>query len=229
MINRPDSKKKSLLNYIMENGFFFFPVSVFVFLGTIYCIFSDKKQLILFLADKRTPLFNEIFLWITRLGEEHIFIAVILIALFFSYKKAIALILVGLSTIIFSFLTKLIFSQPRPFTLFKSIGEAEKLGQIAGYSFHDAFNSFPSGHTFSGFALFTTIALMTKPGIVHFGFAVAAISAGFSRIYLGQHFPCDVVFGAFLGILTALLCYYLVLDQWLKNKKNKGLIDLFSK
>ncbi|HAY70563.1 MAG TPA: hypothetical protein DCX89_01605, partial [Saprospirales bacterium] len=182
----------------------------------------------LILAANRTQLLNEIFLWITRLGEEHIFIAVILVMLIFSYKKAMALILAGLSTIVFSFLTKLFFSQPRPLTFLKSIGEAEKLGYIDGYSFHDAFNSFPSGHTFSAFALFTTLALNTKPGIMQFIFAITAIAAGFSRIYLGQHFLCDVVFGAFLGLLTGLSANYVVHNIWFKNKNNHGLFNLFN-
>lgn len=69
--------------------------------------------------------------------------------------------------------------------------------------------SFPSGHTSVSFAAATAIyAIDRKWGIAAYLFAAVM---GFSRLYLGVHFPTDVVCGAILGIAAAkvvIRCYW---------------------
>ena len=67
--------------------------------------------------------------------------------------------------------------------------------------------SFPSGHTAVSFAAATAIyAINKKWGIVAYIFAVVM---GFSRLYLGVHFPLDVVCGAIVGTVAAKLVLFL--------------------
>jgi len=55
--------------------------------------------------------------------------------------------------------------------------------------------SFPSGHTSASFAIATTIAFnMPRLSIVAF---ILAFAIGISRIYLGVHYPTDVMAGMF--------------------------------
>ena len=61
--------------------------------------------------------------------------------------------------------------------------------------------SFPSGHTAVSFAAATAIyAINKKWGIAAYAFAVLM---GFSRLYLGVHFPLDVLGGALVGTVAA--------------------------
>ena len=63
-------------------------------------------------------------------------------------------------------------------------------------------SSFPSGHTSSSFACAFVLARLAPRLSVPL-FALAAL-IGFSRIYVGVHYPLDVLAGAVLGLLVAI-------------------------
>jgi len=63
--------------------------------------------------------------------------------------------------------------------------------------------SFPSGHAATSFACATVLAVLV-PRAAPFLF-VLAVAIAYSRLYVGVHWPLDVVAGAALGIATALL------------------------
>lgn len=68
--------------------------------------------------------------------------------------------------------------------------------------------SFPSGHTTASFAA-GMIYYKTLPreyGIAALGLAVLI---GFSRLYVGVHYPTDVLGGLVVGMVAAMLTYYL--------------------
>jgi len=64
-------------------------------------------------------------------------------------------------------------------------------------------HSFPSGHTATAFAGAMVLSALAPRAAPAF-FALAAAIA-YSRLYVGVHFPLDVVGGAAIGLLTALL------------------------
>ena len=77
--------------------------------------------------------------------------------------------------------------------------------------------SFPSGHTAASFAAATAIyAINRKWGIAAYIFAAVM---GFSRLYLGVHFPADVLGGAICGTLSAWAVLRLMKKAG-KNTKN---------
>jgi undecaprenyl-diphosphatase len=63
--------------------------------------------------------------------------------------------------------------------------------------------SFPSGHATTSFACATVLSAFAPRWRVPF-FLLAALIA-LSRLYNGVHYPTDVVAGAFVGVLIALL------------------------
>lgn len=61
--------------------------------------------------------------------------------------------------------------------------------------------SFPSGHTSASFAAATALyAINRRWGVAAY---ILAALIGLSRLYLGVHFPTDVLAGAFFGVLAA--------------------------
>lgn len=72
--------------------------------------------------------------------------------------------------------------------------------------------SFPSGHTTAIFALTTPImlnsALFVMSGLVLTACMIIAFSVGWSRMYLGLHYPSDVVAGGIIGTSSAYAVNY---------------------
>ena len=62
-------------------------------------------------------------------------------------------------------------------------------------------SSFPSGHTSTSFACAYVISRLA-PRLTIPVFVLAAL-IGFSRVYVGVHYPLDVVAGAIFGLIVA--------------------------
>lgn len=60
--------------------------------------------------------------------------------------------------------------------------------------------SFPSGHTAAAFAL--AIAMFGAIPMVAPALVLVAILVGYGRMYLGVHYPIDVLAGVFVGVFT---------------------------
>lgn len=70
--------------------------------------------------------------------------------------------------------------------------------------------SFPSGHSSLAFSTATSLALDYKKWYVVVPAYLWAGSVGYSRMYLGEHYPSDVLAGAILGIGSGYLSHWLI-------------------
>ena len=80
--------------------------------------------------------------------------------------------------------------------------------------------AFPSGHTSSAFTTATSLALTTKKWYIAVPAFAWSAGVGYSRIYLGQHYPSDVLMGALVGTGSAFICHW-ANNKLAKHRKSK--------
>lgn len=143
----------------------------------------------------RQPMLTPIFKILTDMGNNGLFWLIIIITLL-CFKKTrsvglVALLSLAVCFIINNEILKNVIARPRPFI---------QLTQLNILIPKPTDFSFPSGHTASSFAAAGAFYFYgnKKWGISAF---VLAGLIGFSRLYLGVHYPSDVLFGAFVGVL----------------------------
>lgn len=95
---------------------------------------------------------------------------------------------------------KFIIGRMRP-VFFEALG----ITGFFPFTYDDAFHSMPSGHTMASFAGLVMIGMLA-PRWKYFSWGLATIIA-ISRVCAGMHWPSDIIFGAFWGILCAELVH----------------------
>ena len=160
---------------------------------------------LLFLQESvRNPILDNIMIFITSLGNGGmIWIAATIVLLIpKKTRKAGIMSAVALlgSLIINNNIVKNIVQRPRPFVTFTDL-------QIIIPTPSEF--SFPSGHTSSSFAA-AAVFYRHLPKKLGLPAVILAGLIGFSRFYVGVHYPTDVIAGVLMGILLSYLAEYLV-------------------
>lgn len=147
------------------------------------------------------PFLDGLFQFITMFGEEAILIPLIAVIYWaFNKKMGEYIAYASLTSVLVNGAIKDIFKAKRP------IGEpgirSLRIETATGYSF-------PSGHTQGTASFWSAIAIYLKNNYMYAISALIIILVAISRLYLGVHYPKDVLFGAIFGILTSFITYKL--------------------
>lgn len=117
-------------------------------------------------------------------------------------EKSVPFMMIVLSELVLNYILKDLFHTPRPQDL--AMVDSTGLG-------------FPSGHAQNAVVVFGYLAWLGRNRSYYWWAGVVIFFIGLSRLYLGVHFPADVVGGWFLGFLWLVFCI------WVKNylERNK--------
>lgn len=100
------------------------------------------------------------------------------------------------SVVITNLMLKPFFARPRPYVTMDSY--------VPLLTSNDR-NSFPSGHTCGAFSAGVAWAVMLPNHWMKLAAVVQAVVMGYSRLYVGVHYPSDVLAGAGIGCICATL------------------------
>ena len=159
----------------------------------------------------RNDVMTPIFKFITTLGNAGVIWIVLSVGLLIPKKTrrvgVLALVSLLFSALIDNVILKNVVARTRPYDVIE--GLTSLVGAQKDYSF-------PSGHTGSAFAAAGVMfrGLPKKYGIP---ILVFACLMGLSRLYVGVHYPSDVLGGALIGAGIALLTYWSGI-VWIEKK-----------
>jgi len=156
------------------------------------------------------PWFEEMVRDITALGSTFVLTSAVMVVGAYlwmrrSPQKALFLVVAVSLGALLNRLLKIGFARPRP--------------DIVAHGMYVSTESFPSGHAANSTVVYLLLGMMlarveTSSHAKIFILAVSVLVTllvGFSRVYLGVHWPADVLAGWLVGAVWALLCWYVLL------------------
>lgn len=195
----------------------FLVAGAFVALGGLYAFveFADHVSsgatqtfddaVLRWIAQRRTSVLDHIMLEITFLGTGSVVLVLVLVSGMFLWLtqhrySALLLLISTAGGIVLNNLLKAGFGRPRP--------------QIVEWGTTAVSASFPSGHAMSAAVVYGTVAYLAARlqrrrvhrTITLFLAGVLIVLISVSRLYLGVHYPSDVLAGVIIGLAWAAFC-----------------------
>ncbi|MBO1582757.1 undecaprenyl-diphosphatase [Bacillus sp. XF8] len=150
---------------------------------------------------KQNPSLNPMMVFVA----EYMLYALVLGVLIYWFtrnnKNRMMIIQGGLAFIVAEIIGKIVgqfYSHQQPFAVLPNVNQLVE---------HEIDNSFPSDHTILFFSLCASIWLIRKKE--GWLWLMLAFCVAISRIWVGVHYPIDVVTGALVGIISALFVYWI--------------------
>jgi membrane-associated phospholipid phosphatase len=204
------SSRQNLINSLRQQGVwligYLLILSVLAWLCTEVWeqeAFSLDRSLLLWIHQFANPQLDSVMLFVTALGDPGMVITVFISTIVWlgmkrRYADGIRFSIACGGGLLINQVMKLFFAKPRPELWARLISE---------HSF-----SFPSGHAVGSMVVYGFIAyILAKdvPVYRRYIYAIASIliiAIGSSRLYLGVHYPTDIIAGYGVGILWLTTC-----------------------
>lgn len=200
-----------MLSLLKKNTAFFIPYFTFLLASGIVLLLWSKTEIHLFVNSHNNPTADFFFSAWTNLGLGIMIIPLALILAFVRLRYMIISVTGFLITVIINDSLKSFFHTPRPVTVFSQLHQSLHLAPHVQMYF---WNSFPSGHTATGFCMFCLLAFYTKSNPLKIIYFIMALLIAYSRIYLSEHFLQDVYAASIIGVCCAVFTY-----RWIMNAK----------
>ena len=207
--------------YFRTSRWYFWALALLFLTGSLLLAIDGKGGSFILLNSYHTDWLNTFFINYTNVGDGLFALFISVILFFYKRKKqALALLLSFLISGLLVQIIKNLVTSPRP-RLFFTSGQYTQF--IDGVTLSNN-SSFPSGHTASAFAVATVLVLTMQNKTWQLPILFAATLAGYSRMYLAQHFLTDVMMGVFLGLIAGIYSVYLVYHTNItkRSKQNKN-------
>ncbi len=171
-----------------------FSAAILVIIFLTYFTVNYDAQIFSLINSVQNPVLDAIMLLITNIATLYIGVPIVLALAYLSKnRKLLADLFVGLIIgIALTLLLKMVIARPRPEDIIN-----------VGFWVSANFSSFPSDHASTAFVMFGIMGHHLKKWKVWF--YLLAVLIAVSRVYLGVHYPTDILAGAFIGILVSQL------------------------
>jgi membrane-associated phospholipid phosphatase len=184
-------------------GIAFLFTIIIAFATGIIVLIMGKNETFQLINSHHNSAADFFFKYFTHAGDGWMWVPVGLYFIFLKRKYLVA-ILAGIiiSSLLTQFLKRVIYpDELRPIA---HLAENFPVHVIEGLKLNRVY-SFPSGHTSTAFTMALILAYMLNKKIFSIILPVLALLVGYSRVYLAQHFPTDVLAGMGIGIVSAIL------------------------
>jgi len=160
-------------------------------------------EILLALKRLHTPVLDQIMIGLTFLGEPKLLLVISLaLGAFLLVRhhrsEALTIAIAGVGAVSLNALLKLLFARARP-QLWERVVDVR-------------FYSFPSGHSMISMVMYGLLGYFLISRYPQWRWLIATltlllvIGIGFSRLYLGVHWPTDVIAGYTAGIVWLIAC-----------------------
>jgi membrane-associated phospholipid phosphatase len=165
--------------------------------------FSFDRSFLLWLHQFANPQLDRLFLFFTALGDPPTVVTIFLITIVWlilkrHYTDGIRFAIACAGGVVINQEMKLFFAKPRP--------------ELWPRLITDTTFSFPSGHAVGSMIIYGFMAYILAKKLREYKLYIYAIAStviiatGLSRLYLGIHYPTDVIAGYGVGILWLTTC-----------------------
>ena len=181
-----------------------FVLATIIAIGTgAFILILGKNGSFQFINSNHDPIADQFFKYFTHYGDGLMWVPLGIYCFFYRRKHFIAVVAgVFISTLLAQVLKRVVYpDELRPISY---LSETFPVHIIDGVTMRKS-HSFPSGHTTTAFAMALIMAYIINRRFWSVLLPVLALLAGYSRVYLAQHFPTDIFAGMCIGIVSAIL------------------------